>query len=204
MIRLALVAPNPALRVGLRGILRSDPDLAVTREAGELEEIALGEADIDVLILASAAEGGLRGLSVSTAVLLLTDHPETAQAVAYEDQRVWGVLPLNAGEEEILAAVRALGEGLWVGSPTLVRGLLRRPLLVEAPSSEMVIEPVTRREMEVLQSVAQGLSNKQIALSLGISEHTVKFHLSSLYAKLGATNRTEAVRIGTQQGLIVL
>jgi len=63
---------------------------------------------------------------------------------------------------------------------------------------------VTQREMDVLQLIARGLSNKQIALALKISEHTVKFHLSSLYAKLGATNRTEAVRIGTQQGLIVL
>jgi NarL family two-component system response regulator YdfI len=55
-----------------------------------------------------------------------------------------------------------------------------------------------------LQLLAQGLANKQIAISLGISEHTVKFHVSSLYAKLGATNRTEAVRLGIQSGLVLL
>jgi DNA-binding NarL/FixJ family response regulator len=76
--------------------------------------------------------------------------------------------------------------------------------VIELSNPETAIEPVTEREMDVLQSIARGLSNKQIALELGISEHTVKFHLSALYAKLGATNRTEAVRIGTQRGLIVL
>ena len=56
----------------------------------------------------------------------------------------------------------------------------------------------------MLQLLAQGLANKQIALALGISEHTVKFHISSIYAKLGATNRAEAVRLGVLRGLIVL
>jgi NarL family two-component system response regulator YdfI len=63
---------------------------------------------------------------------------------------------------------------------------------------------LTEREGQVLQCIAQGLANKQIAVALGISEHTVKFHLSSIYSKLGATNRTEAVRLGTLQGIIVL
>lgn len=66
------------------------------------------------------------------------------------------------------------------------------------------IEALTEREQEVLQLLAQGLANKQIAGQLGISAHTVKFHISSIYGKLGATNRTEAVRIGLQIGLILL
>jgi DNA-binding NarL/FixJ family response regulator len=67
-----------------------------------------------------------------------------------------------------------------------------------------LIEELTARESEVLQLLAQGLANKQIALALGISEHTVKFHISSIYAKLGVTNRTEAVTQGARLGLIVL
>ena len=66
------------------------------------------------------------------------------------------------------------------------------------------MEPLPERESEVLQLLAQGLSNKQIAVRLYISEHTVKFHVSSVYGKLGATNRAEAVRLGVQRGLVVL
>jgi DNA-binding NarL/FixJ family response regulator len=70
--------------------------------------------------------------------------------------------------------------------------------------AEPLIEPLTGREVEVLQLISRGLANKQIALELTISEHTVKFHLSSLYAKLGVSSRTEAVRAGMQRGLITL
>ncbi|MFM8426566.1 MAG: response regulator transcription factor, partial [Chloroflexota bacterium] len=69
---------------------------------------------------------------------------------------------------------------------------------------ESLTEPLTAREKEVLQHMAEGLANKQIALTLGISEHTVKFHLSALYAKLGAASRTEAVKRGIELGLISL
>ena len=65
-------------------------------------------------------------------------------------------------------------------------------------------EPLTPRESEILQHLAQGLTNKQIAWKLSISEHTVKFHISSIYGKLGATNRTEAVRMGARHGIILL
>ncbi len=66
------------------------------------------------------------------------------------------------------------------------------------------MEQLTARELQVLQLLARGLPNKQIALQLGISEHTVKFHVSSIYARLGVSSRTEAVRRGVQQGLVVL
>jgi DNA-binding NarL/FixJ family response regulator len=69
---------------------------------------------------------------------------------------------------------------------------------------EPLHEPLTARETEVLQLLAQGLANKQIAVALGISEHTVKFHISSIYGKLEVTNRTEAVRAGARRGLVLL
>ena len=71
-------------------------------------------------------------------------------------------------------------------------------------TGEAPLESLTERELHVLQLLAQGLANKQIALALGISEHTVKFHVSGIYAKLGAASRTEAVRMGVRQGLITL
>ena len=102
------------------------------------------------------------------------------------------------------AAIHAVGQGLWVGAPGLVEGLLRFQRTGESSGEESLIEPLTAREKEVLQLMAQGLANKQIALALAISEHTVKFHLSSLYAKLGISSRTEAVRRGIELGLISL
>jgi DNA-binding NarL/FixJ family response regulator len=204
LIRVAVIAPNPALRVGLRGILGTDPELSVLGEAGSFDELDAAAPGADVLVLASLHDLDFHALAAEAAFLLLTDHPEEARSAVRNGARAWGILPLNASEEEILIAVRALGEGLWVGAPAMVREIFRQQPMVELSANEALIEPVTQREMDVLQSIARGLSNKQIALALGISEHTVKFHLSSLYAKLGATNRTEAVRIGMQQGLIVL
>jgi DNA-binding NarL/FixJ family response regulator len=118
--------------------------------------------------------------------------------------RAWGILPQDADAPEIIAAIRALGEGLIVGSPLLLKPLTSRQSVLEVSQPEPLAEPLTERERQVLQRIAQGLANKQIAAALGISEHTVKFHLSSIYTKLGATNRTEAVRLGTLQGIIVL
>jgi DNA-binding NarL/FixJ family response regulator len=203
LIRLALISPNPALRLGLGGILEGSPDLSVLEAVGRLEELESPDG-VDLLVLASIPEAELHSLPAQAAVLLLTTRPEAARILSGTAGRAWGILPLDASSDEILAAVRALGEGLWVGAPAMLHDLFQRPSVIELSNPETAIEPVTGREMDVLQSVARGLSNKQIALELGISEHTVKFHLSALYAKLGATNRTEAVRIGTQRGLIVL
>jgi NarL family two-component system response regulator YdfI len=86
----------------------------------------------------------------------------------------------------------------------LVGDLIRLSGRRESSNDDSPIEPLTAREMEVIQLMAQGLANKQIALALGISEHTVKFHLSSLYAKLGISSRTEAVKRGIELGLISL
>jgi len=204
LIRIALVTPNPALRVGLREIVGQSPDLSIVGEAGDLAGLEVPDSQVDVLVLAAvpALEG--QDLPPETAILVLTDRRETLRSLADLASHAWGILPLEASEEEILAALHALSEGLWVGAPSLVRDLLKQPAVVALSGSQAPVEAVTKRETEVLQMIARGLSNKQIAAALGISEHTVKFHLSSLYAKLGAASRTEAVRIGTQQGLIVM
>ena len=138
----------------------------------------------------------------SPALLLVTGNPEEAARLA--GWPVWGILPLDASPEEFSAVLHALAEGLWAGSPTLARVLLERHPLPLLNQAEQVVNPLTERERQVLQLTAQGLANKQIATSLEISENTVKFHLSSLYAKLGVTSRTEAVRSGARRGLVVL
>jgi DNA-binding NarL/FixJ family response regulator len=81
---------------------------------------------------------------------------------------------------------------------------LRRHELPFLEEAEKVVNPLTERERQVLQLTARGMANKQIAAALDISENTVKFHLSSLYTKLGVTSRTEAVRAGARRGWVVL
>jgi len=197
LIRAAVLAPALALRVGLREVFRGLEDVEVVADASTLEELP----DVDVLVLTSPDYLSDLGED-SPAVLLLTD--DLSAAAQLMDLPVWGVLSLDASPEELSAAVRALGEGLWTGSPVLVQNLLERHPIAMLDDGDPIVDPLTAREREVLQLAAEGLANKQIALSLGISEHTVKFHLSSLYTKLGVTSRTEAIRAGARRGWVVL
>jgi len=200
LIRVLLSAPSPALRAGLRAILASDPGIEVVGEAARLEALLRDEADADVLISTSASAASFADDLIlgprSAALLLLTDDPHPVDRLAHSAQHAWGVLPLEASEGELLAAIHALSEGLIVGPRTL--------LFAPAEDDPPVRGPLTERESEVLTLLARGLANKQIALALGISEHTIKFHVSSIYAKLSVTNRTEAVRAGLRGGLIPL
>jgi DNA-binding NarL/FixJ family response regulator len=210
LIRVIITAPNPILRTGLREILHAAEDITVVREASNLDEgtRTAAEADVIVIALASAPRADLSRFlpdgEANPAVLVLTNDAADLAWLMRLPVRAWGVLPQDADAPEIIAATRALSEGLIAGSPRLLKPLMSRQNALGVSQPEPLAEPLTERERQVLQQIAQGLANKQIAAALGISEHTVKFHLSSIYAKLGATNRTEAVRLGTLQGLIVL
>lgn len=203
MIRVTIVSPNPALRIGLRQLLDDQPDISVIGEAATLGQ--LDEIQSEVVLMASVPITHLGEEDLGArAILLLTDNPEDARSLLKAQARAWGILSQNATGEELLAGVRAVGEGLWVGSAGLISDLVRHEGRVRLLDGETAVEPLTAREKEVLQLMAEGLANKQIALSLGISEHTVKFHLSSLYTKLNVSSRTEAVRSGLGLGLISL
>ena len=207
IIRLAILAPTPALRSGLRALLSADERIEVTAEGasfGEIEDLD----GLDVVLIAGpgispeAWRIELEKIKSPPGLLLLSDESQVARPLSSLPLRAWGLLPPDAGEEELLAAVLAVHEGLLAASPALMQPLL-------GPSSSFeeideIAEELTEREGEVLQQLAQGMPNKQIALQLSISEHTVKFHVSAIYSKLGVTNRTEAVRRGARLGLIVL
>ncbi|HEY0607424.1 MAG TPA: response regulator transcription factor, partial [Herpetosiphonaceae bacterium] len=111
-----------------------------------------------------------------------------------------GYLLKGAPREELFGAIRVVAQGGSTLQPVVAAKLMER--MTSSPAS--ALEPLTEREREVLQFMAQGLQNKEIAVQLHISERTVKFHVSAVLAKLGAGNRTEAVRMAVQHGLIQL
>lgn len=201
MIRVTIVSPSHALRIGLREMLAGHPVIRVTGEATTLDDVDDNETEVTVLASVSSAR---IPADYNFAILFMTDDIESIRGMLTSNLRAWGVLSADAGGDELAAGIVAVAEGLWVGAPGLVEGLMRLPRGVDGLGEESLIEPLTAREMEVLQNMAAGLANKQIALALNISEHTVKFHLSSLYAKLGVSSRTEAVRRGLELGLISL
>ena len=198
MIRVAILAPALALRIGLHEVLRGLPDVEMLADSALPQEAP----PADVWVVTSADFIDEMNEEQSPPLLLVTGNPQEAARLA--GWPVWGALPLDASAEEFSAVLHALAEGLWAGSPALVSGLLERHRLPMLEEAEQVVDPLTERERQVLQLTAQGLANKQIAASLEISENTVKFHLSSLYAKLGVTSRTEAVRAGARRGWVVL
>lgn len=206
MIRLAVIAPTPALRSGLRALLARDERVEVVAEAASFTEIEMDGLDVLLIAGSEISLDPLRAdleKSVSPpALLLLSEEPQVARVLPTLQARSWGLLSPDVGEEELLAAVFAVHEGLLAAAPALMQPLLGPA--AELREVEELTEDLTERESEVLQLLAQGLANKQIAVRLSISEHTVKFHVSAIYAKLGVTNRTEAVRRGARLGLIVL
>lgn len=189
-----------AMRVGLREVLNNLPGLLAASAAFRLEELPDDEIDVLVVVLPAAFDRPPEGV----AVLYLADNSADLNEVLDPPNQNWGVLPVNASENELQAAIQALAEGLWVGSPVLVGQYLKRQPVRATDEPDSTIPALTEREIEVLQLTAQGLANKQIALRLGISEHTIKFHLSSLYSKLGVSSRMEAVRAGARRGLVIL
>jgi DNA-binding NarL/FixJ family response regulator len=200
LIQATIVSANHALRVGLRELLATQPDIEVIGEALDLESV--NEKETDVAVFAPVSSARLLENKLNFGVLFLIDDIESIRAAL--GSIIWGVLSSNATGEEMAAAIRAMGEGLWVGAPNLARSLMRESRSGEISREEALIEPLTIREREVLQSMTQGLANKQMALALGISEHTIKFHLSALYAKMNVSSRTEAIKRGIELGLISL
>lgn len=212
-MRIGVIAPNMALRAGIRTLLSGTDSVSqfeVIYEAASTEDYAQEAPQVDVLVIAADVvndanlQRWLPVEDVRLAVLLLSDDKLQAQALLNLPLHGWGVLPLDTSSEELQAALQAVHEGLVVGTQRLFAQALSQPQLVGGREVDPTAESLTEREGQVLQLLAHGLANKQIALALSISEHTVKFHVSSIYNKLGATNRTEAVRAGVQRGLVVL
>ena len=182
MTRVQVAANSPSTRAGLEALIASSPELQVA------------ESYADVLLAAVALED----LTPAPAVVLLGDTEWSATAFR---AGVRAMLPPDASAAEIVAAIHAAAAGMALVDPAdLERWIAAASPAVAADTGA----PLTARELEVLRMLAEGAANKTIAWKLGISEHTVKFHVAQILAKLNAGTRTEAVTVGVRRGLILL
>jgi len=179
-LRVLVVSSAPLVRAGLMTMLGAYRDLDLS-ESGPADVMLCDEAmpDIDL-----------------PAVMLVGDAAAAAAALAGGAR---GVLPRSAAPRRMHAALHAVAESELVIDETFANALLRR-----ARPAVAMIAPLTRREREVLQLLAAGMTNKEIASRLGITDHTVKFHVNGILGKLGAVTRTEAVVEAARRGLIAV
>ena len=210
-IRVAVADDHPVVRDGLVAMLETQADFTIVGQvATGSEALALVRASRpDVLLLDLEMPGldgvgvlrGLHGAGVPTRVIIFTVFDTDERIIAAVEAGAAGYLLKGAPREEVFAAVRTVAAGRSLLAPVAASAVLRR---VRGEVAGAGGPSLTPREQGVLEQLASGLGNKQIAAALGISERTVKFHISSLFTKLGAANRTDAVRRAAQAGLITL
>ncbi|MCX4722850.1 response regulator [Streptomyces sp. NPDC090052] len=204
-IRLLLADDHPVVRAGLRAVLDTEPGFRVAGEASTAERAvelaASGEFDVVLMDLQFGA--GMHGAEATAAiaavegaprVLVLTTYDTDADILAAVEAGASGYLLKDAPPEELAAAVRTAAAGRSALAPAVAHRLMDR---MRAPG-----ESLTRRELEVLQLVGDGLSNQQISKALFLSQATVKSHLVHIYAKLGVDSRTSAVAAASARRLI--
>jgi DNA-binding NarL/FixJ family response regulator len=167
-----------------------EPDAVLVDVSGDNSEAAL-EA-----LLSS-------DLATETPVILLADPSRPGWTAEALRAGVRAILPSDVSPDQLAAALQAVIAGLVVVHPSEIPAALPAASAGLSPLAELT-EPLTPRERGVLQLLASGLVNKEIAAKLSISEHTVKFHVASILGKLGAATRTEAVSLGIRRGLVLL
>ncbi|MEU8618550.1 response regulator transcription factor [Streptomyces sp. NPDC048623] len=204
-VRLLLADDHPVVRAGLRAVLDTEPDFAVVAEAATAERaVELAAAGgVDVVLMDLQFGAGMHGSEATAAitavpggprVLVLTTYDTDADILAAVEAGASGYLLKDAPPEELAAAVRTAAAGQSALAPAVAHRLMDR---MRTPA-----EALTRRELEVLQLVGEGLSNQQISKALFLSQATVKSHLVHIFAKLGVDSRTAAVAAATARRLI--
>jgi len=215
VIGVLVAATDNIVCAGLSALITVSPELTVVGSSVGVATLAalVEELQPEVVLLELGSDDepiSDKSLPLSVisqqvaAIVVLTDDPQSDWTTEALRLGVRAVLPRRATAEEIIAAILATASGLIVLHAELVDSLLSvLPSAVREPPTSPLMA-LTPREIEVLSMLAEGLGNKTIARRLGISEHTIKFHVSSIFSKLNAKSRTEAVTLGARQGLIML
>ena len=209
MIRVFVVASTPMMLAGLLTMLTT-PELQVVGETsipGELpgELPMIDVIVVDELLLEVVRRAMTNNGNGTVALVVLTNNDEGPLSVLRTlSLRGWSIVPLDATTAQLQASIVAAAQGFITLPTALADRLYEQRPVTETITFGSLDETLTTREREVLELVSQGLSNKLIARRLQISEHTVKFHVSSISAKLGASSRTDAVSRGVRRGLITL
>jgi two-component system, NarL family, response regulator YdfI len=217
MIRVFVIADSVIRQMGLEAIVNAEADLTVVGRANAVSLISDAVADptgADVVLISeplleqnlSLIRGVLTEESPVAVVWLTEIGGEPAWVTAALNSGILGLLSQDAAPREIVAAITATATGLVVLHPDFyaLLPLASTALPQIAPPVMPLAQTLTQRELDILRRLAEGMANKTIARDLHISEHTVKFHLGSIFTKLQVSSRTEAVAIGIRQGLILL
>lgn len=223
LIRVLVVAHSVVMQAGLEALLATDPTLEVVGSLADIRHLQSQvehlqpdvvllewqESDLEwIVALSGEVTGEELPTTTGPGVVLLLEDWQPATIADLLRSGVHGILPDETTASEIIGALQAVALGLTVLHPDIATSL-RLFLPPASPTNTDAINGIsttslTPREIEVLQMLAEGLGNKAIARRLTISEHTVKFHIGSIFSKLNASSRTEAVILGARQGLILL
>jgi DNA-binding NarL/FixJ family response regulator len=206
-IRLVIADDHPVVRAGLQGMLASQPDFEIVGEATTgVEVVALTTAlrpDVVLMDLRMAELDGvaatahIRKQQPETPVLVLTTYDSDADILRAIEAGATGYVLKDTPRDQLFSAIRAVAQGQSALAPAVITRLLRH---IHAQAEEAL----STREIEVLTLVAHGASNKEVARGLHISEATVKSHLIHIFSKLGVADRTAAVMVALERGLLHL
>lgn len=211
-IEIMLVEDHVLVREGTKEMLDREEDLEVVAEAGDGEEAVrlVKEREPDIVIMDIAlpklngveATRQIKEFSPGTAVLILTAYDDDEYVFALLEAGAAGYLLKDVSTDELVAAIRAVQAGESMLHPTIARKVVNRFSRCVEESEEAPFEELTEREIEVLQLAGRGITNREIAERLSISDRTVQAHLSNIFSKLGVGSRTEAVVYALRKGVL--
>jgi two-component system response regulator NreC len=214
-VRILISDDHAVVRSGLRALLRSDPGLEVVGEAGDgVETLRLAETlrpDVILLDITMPPENGikiakrLKETHPEIKVLFLTMHEEEGLLQEALDAGAAGYVVKRAEEAEIIQAIHSASQGDIYIHPAMTRALLHQPVPAghrRGPPAKPPVNPLTRRELDVLRLLAKGNTNRQIAVLLGLSKRTVENHRANLMGKLGLVSRVELVSYAEEHNLL--
>jgi two-component system, NarL family, response regulator LiaR len=214
-IRIVVVDDHPVVREGLVAMLQTQPDFEIVGEAGSgpegLEVIEHLSPDVVLLDLELPGIDGVGVLSrlqerdAASRVIVFTVFDTDDRIISAVEAGAAGYLLKGSPRSDLFAAIRVVHAGGSLLQPLVASTVLRHVARRDRGGSEATTTtPLTPREQSVLELLAHGKSNKEIAVALAVTERTVKFHVSAIFSKLGATNRTEAVTRAVHAGLVTL